>query len=164
MRNCRINERVPAAGSFLLMKNKYKAYLFVVVQFACLVYIFMSGPLLADSTNGLLVEVAGLVLGVSAIMQMRPGNFNITPLPKNGGELITTGIYSVIRHPMYLAQLLVVGALIVDYYSLPRLLAVLMLFVDLLLKLRFEEQQLLMQFNEYEEYTRKSWKLVPYIY
>jgi protein-S-isoprenylcysteine O-methyltransferase Ste14 len=97
-------------------------------------------------------------------MQMRPGNFNITPLPKNGGELITTGIYSVIRHPMYLAQLLVVGALIVDYYSLPRLLAVLILFVDLLLKLRFEEQQLLMQFNEYEEYTRKSWKLVPYIY
>jgi protein-S-isoprenylcysteine O-methyltransferase Ste14 len=146
------------------MKDKVKAYTFVVVQFACLIFIFMSGPFLADSINGLLVEIAGLVLGVSAILQMRPGNFNIAPLPKNGGELITTGVYSVIRHPMYLAQLLVVGALTVDYYTLPRLLAVIILFVDLVLKLRFEEKQLHNQFDEYEEYARKSWKLIPYIY
>jgi protein-S-isoprenylcysteine O-methyltransferase Ste14 len=146
------------------MKQKITAYSFVVVQFACLIYIFVSGGFLAESINGLLVEVAGLILGISAILQMKLGNFNVAPLPKSGGELVTSGVYSLIRHPMYLAQLLVVAALTVDYYSHARLFAVLLLFTVLVFKLHFEEKQLKVQFDGYEEYMQKTWRLIPYIY
>lgn len=146
------------------MKHKITAYSFVAVQFACLIYVFATGGFLAESMNGLLVEVAGLILGISAMLQMRLGNFNVAPLPKAGGELITSGVYSLIRHPMYLAQLLVVAALTVDYYSHARLFTVLILFVVLVFKLHFEEKQLKVQFDGYEEYMQKTWRLIPYIY
>ncbi len=149
---------------FMIMRNTFIAYIFVLFQFICLIYIGMSGSILSVSVNGLLVQVAGLVLGVSAILQMRIGNFNVAPLPKAGGELITTGIYSVLRHPMYLAQLLVVGPLVVDYFTWPRLIALLILLIDLILKLHFEENNLKRQFAEYEEYMHKTWRLVPYFY
>jgi protein-S-isoprenylcysteine O-methyltransferase Ste14 len=146
------------------MRKSFIAYIFVLIQFICLIYIGMTGPVLSISINGLLVQVAGLVLGISAILQMGIGNFNIAPLPKSGGELITAGIYSMLRHPMYLAQLLVVVPLIVDYFSWPRLVALLILFIDLLLKLHYEENNLKRQFAEYEDYMRKTWRLVPYFY
>jgi protein-S-isoprenylcysteine O-methyltransferase Ste14 len=54
--------------------------------------------------------VAGLGVGAWALAANRPGNFNIRPEPKPGGVLVTRGPYRWVRHPMYLAVLLVMAA------------------------------------------------------
>lgn len=146
------------------MKKQFWPVFYVTIQFSCLIFTFVSAPLLADSTHLILLEMAGIFLGVLAILQMGVGNFNIRPVPKSDSKLVITGVYQWIRHPMYLAQLLVVLALVVDYYSLSRLATLLILIINLIFKLHYEERRLLLHFSDYEEYKRNSWRLFPYIF
>ena len=49
------------------------------------------------------VAAAGALLGLWALSCNRPGNFNIRPTPRAGGQLVQQGPYRWIRHPMYTA-------------------------------------------------------------
>ncbi|HMM11578.1 MAG TPA: isoprenylcysteine carboxylmethyltransferase family protein [Bacteroidales bacterium] len=146
------------------MKIKAQAYLFVIVQFAMLALLLATGPWVSPSPVGLIVELAGLLVGITAILHMQIGNFGVAPLPKQGSRLVTTGIYSMIRHPMYLAQLMVMLPLVVDHYSLFRLAAWSVLLVNLIFKQLFEEKQLIKQFADYRDYMNNSWRMVPFIF
>lgn len=92
------------------------------------------------------------------------GNFNITPRNKNDGQLVTQGIYKLIRHPMYFAQLVALLPLVIDYYSLIRLAVFFWLIITLLLKINFEEEHLTEHFQGYSDYRKKTKKLIPFIY
>jgi protein-S-isoprenylcysteine O-methyltransferase Ste14 len=74
------------------------------------------------------------------------------------------GPYSLIRHPMYLALLLTTLPLIIDSFSLFRLLIWLILFINLILKLNYEENLLVTELDGYVEYAKKSYRLIPYVY
>lgn len=147
-----------------MFKNKLIAYTFVTIQFAMLLFLMGSGPWLSRSPHGFLFEIAGLFLGLLAIYHMQIGNFNVAPLPKQGGKLVTTGIYQYLRHPMYLAQLLVFVPLIVEHYSIYRLTAWFILLINLIFKLQFEEKNLLRQFEGYAAYRETSWRLIPFLW
>lgn len=138
--------------------------LLVVIQLSCLVFIAVTGPLVASGYAGILVESAGVFLAIVAIYSNGLGNFNITPIPKQGGRLVTSGPYRLIRHPMYTAQLVAVLPLVIDHFTYLRLAAILTLFFVLLLKIHYEEKALKQAFKEYEAYIARSKKLVPFIY
>lgn len=146
------------------MKLKALAYFFVFVQFSMLIFLLASGPWLANSNVGILVEVAGLFIGIIAIFRMQIGNFNLAPLPKAGGVLVTNGIYQYIRHPMYLAQLLALLPLVVESYTNFRMIGWSVLLINLVFKLFFEERNLRNQFPDYTTYMQKSWRLIPFIF
>lgn len=146
------------------MTKRFFPYLLVTIQLSSLVFLLGSAPMLAYSPEGMLVEVAGLFLGILAIFTMRVGNFRITPLIKTGGVLVTAGPYKYIRHPMYLAQVVVVAPLVVDYFSWIRLAVVLLLCIGLLIKISFEEKLLMDYFPDYKQYMKKSWRVLPFIY
>ena len=76
----------------------------------------------ADFVGGLLVG-AGLVLAFLAIYEMR--RFRTTPMPHlEADRLVTTGIFSRSRNPIYLGDLLILAGLILRWdavLSLPLL-------------------------------------------
>jgi protein-S-isoprenylcysteine O-methyltransferase Ste14 len=147
-----------------MFREKIYPYLLVFLQLGSLVYILSSEPALARGYAGILVESAGIFLGVLAILNMGIGNFNVTPRNKNGGQLVTHGIYKLIRHPMYFAQLVALLPLIFDYFTFLRLAVYLVLLVTLLLKIKFEEESLSEHFSGYPAYMEKTKKLIPFIY
>lgn len=146
------------------MKQKIPAYLFVLIQFSMLAFLLKTAPVLSNSHTGILVEMTGILIGLMAIYQMQPGNFNVAPLPKSSGKLVRTGLYQYIRHPMYLAQLMAALPLVVDYYSHYRLAAWIILLINLIGKLHFEERLLIAHYPDYKDYQKESWRLIPYIY
>lgn len=150
--------------TFTMKRNLLIARFYVAVQFVCLAYLLFSGPWFAANYWLLSLEIFGVLLGVVAIWQMRIGNFNVTPIPKENGILITYGIYALIRHPMYLAQLLVVGALVAEYYSPLRLFFLMVLIINLVFKLYFEEARLKKHFSGYNAYREKTWRLIPLVF
>jgi protein-S-isoprenylcysteine O-methyltransferase Ste14 len=144
--------------------NPLKSFTFVIIQFACLGLIALTGPIFPGNILLLAVELLGFGVGIWAVLTMGIGKFNITPDPLASSQLVTRGPYSLIRHPMYLALLLVTLPLIAAEFSMFRAAIWLGLLVDLLLKLHYEEGLLTVRLKGYSEYRQKSYRLIPFIY
>jgi len=140
-----------------------KAYALVSVQVIAIGLILVSGGPFARDLPLLVMEIAGIMLGIWAVVIMGWHNLNISPLVKRDARLVTKGPYAFIRHPMYSALLLTFWPLIVDRYSLFRLAAGLILTVDLLIKIRYEERLLKKHFAAYESYMRVTKRLIPFV-
>ncbi len=105
-----------------------------------------------------------VLLALWAFTANRPGNFNIRPIPKAGGELVTHGPYRWIRHPMYTAFLLGAFALARTADSGPGWLAWLALLLVLWVKSGLEERWMVGQHPGYADYRAKTGRFLPGVY
>jgi protein-S-isoprenylcysteine O-methyltransferase Ste14 len=137
---------------------------FVFVQFLCLGIFAITGPVIPSNAILFLGEGLGIALGLWAIWTMRLGNFNITPDVKRGARLILNGPYRYIRHPMYTGLLLVTLTLLVNSFTPWRLVVWLVLLVDLMLKLNYEENLLRQEQDGYVPYMEQSKRLIPFLF
>jgi protein-S-isoprenylcysteine O-methyltransferase Ste14 len=107
--------------------------------------------------------VVGGVLFVVGLVRLGRG---LTPLPypKDGAELIQTGPFALVRHPIYSGALvLALGwALYVQGWLTLGYVVVLFVFLDV--KSRREERWLAEKFPAYAAYQRRVRKLVPFVY
>jgi len=140
------------------------SYALVTVQLLCLGLIALTGPLFAAHPALLLLEGAAGLLGIWAIGTMGIGNFNVTPDLKPRARLVSSGPYRLLRHPMYLALLVGGLALVLDTFSPVRMVLWLVLFVDLLVKLNYEERLLSRDLEGYSAHMRRTKRLIPFIY
>ena len=84
---------------------------------------------------------------------------------KSGHELIRSGPYRWIRHPIYTGGLLGLIGTALASGKVSGFLGVLLAVGALVYKLRIEERVMSAQFgDQYREYRRASWALVPFFY
>jgi protein-S-isoprenylcysteine O-methyltransferase Ste14 len=82
-----------------------------------------------------------------------------------GHTLVTSGIYSVLRHPSYLGLLVNALGWALAFRSGVGVLLTVLLIPPLLARIRAEEWLLRAQFGgEYEAYCRRTWRLIPGLY
>ncbi len=86
------------------------------------------------------------------------------PVPGENATLRTTGIYSKIRHPIYLSVLLLLLGCIFFFAAFYSLIIYVIAVGFFVLKMRFEERHLSERFPEYEAYRKHTKKLLPFIY
>jgi protein-S-isoprenylcysteine O-methyltransferase Ste14 len=105
---------------------------------------------------------AGVLLGRSLLDLGR----NLTPLPhpRNDGQLVQTGIYSIVRHPLYSGLISLALAYAGWQMSWLHLLGSIGLFLFFDAKARKEEAWLMTKFPEYTNYCLTVKKLIPKIY
>ena len=144
--------------------NALLSYGLVAIQLLSLGLIALSGPLFAANPALLMLEGAAGLLGLWAIGTMGVGNFNVTPDVKHQARLVTGGPYRHIRHPMYTALLMGSLSLVLDAFSLLRLALWLVLFVDLLVKLNYEERLLSQDLEGYSTHMQRTKRLIPFLY
>jgi protein-S-isoprenylcysteine O-methyltransferase Ste14 len=146
--------------------------LYVLVQAILLIALFF-GPKdvfgLPDKLNqtlwwiGQILFYSGIVIAIWAAILLGP---NLTPLPKPkpSGQLIQTGLYKLVRHPIYFGVILVsFGWAGIEQTIYTLVLAfILLIFFDL--KSRQEERWLTQKFSEYAEYKITTKKLIPFVY
>jgi protein-S-isoprenylcysteine O-methyltransferase Ste14 len=103
-----------------------------------------------------IIRYAGISLAAIGIFVFLAGLFTIKTLESYEGELITTGIYSIIRHPMYFGFILwLIGfpILFEGYFSM--ILA--MLFIaNILFWRHLEEKELEKRFTAYSDYRKST--------
>ncbi len=138
--------------------------LLVVVQLAALGVIFFSGPVFPQALFPKTIFITGIFLGIWAFWEMRKSKLQATPDVAQGSRLIKSGPYQLIRHPMYTGLLLITISVLISYFSPLRLIAAVILTVDLLIKIQYEEKLLNKYFKEYGRYSEHTWRLVPFIY
>jgi protein-S-isoprenylcysteine O-methyltransferase Ste14 len=112
---------------------------------------------------GGLLMVAGGILLLAGLVKLGRG---LTPLPypKDGAQLVETGPFALVRHPMYSGGL-VLGlgwALCVQGWLTVGYVVALFLFLDR--KSAREEKWLEEKYATYGDYQRRVRKLVPFVY
>lgn len=112
---------------------------------------------------GLIVAGFGAFLIFAGLFRL---GVNISPLPhpKAGAPLIQTGVYGLVRHPIYSGAIIgTVGWALITVSLLTLVFAViLLLFFDI--KSRREERWLITVFPEYATYRTRVHKLIPFVY
>jgi protein-S-isoprenylcysteine O-methyltransferase Ste14 len=114
-------------------------------------------------TIALFLALSGLVLIAAGLLDLGK---NLTPLPypKPDGELVQTGIYAIVRHPLYSGLLAFAKAWAVWQFSLSHLIALVVLFVFFDRKAHQEEKWLSEKYPDYPTYQQRVKKLIPWVY
>ena len=89
----------------------------VMLKFGLFFAILYAGGIVPVNFIGLGVQLVGVVLYVLAFVSFNKKYFSFMPLPKPGAYIIMHGPYSFLRHPMYLAMLLITMPLTYEYFS-----------------------------------------------
>ena len=105
----------------------------------------------------------GFVVSIIAVFHL---GSNLTPLPhpKDDASLVLTGLYRLVRHPIYFGVILMAfgWALLVQGWLTLAYAVVLAVFFDI--KTRREEIWLARRFPQYAEYRTRVKKLIPFVY
>lgn len=113
--------------------------------------------------------VAGLLFCAAVILLVKgliDLGHNLTPLPypREAGELVQSGVYSIVRHPLYSGVTLAAAAYAIGQLSISHFVATLVLFVFFNLKANREENWLCERYPEYGNYRQQVKKLIPWIF
>lgn len=102
------------------------------------------------------IGIAGLALWAN-----RPGNFSVLPEPLPDSHLVTQGIYSIIRHPMYTAVILLGLGLWMAQPSVIGAAAWITLVLVLIEKSKAEETWLVQRYANYPDYMARTGRFFP---
>jgi protein-S-isoprenylcysteine O-methyltransferase Ste14 len=113
---------------------------------------------------GAAVAIAGLLFAVWAREHLG-SNWSRSVTLKQDHELITTGPYAVIRHPIYTGILAGFLGTAIAISQVRGFIALLLVFLVFWAKLRMEEEWMRSEFGEtYATYAHRTAALVPYLF
>jgi len=146
------------------MNKPIDSHLLVSLQFASIAV----GLVPFDGPQGaplwLALSGLGVLVGIYTLLHNRLGNFAVYPEPLGHAQLITSGPYRWVRHPMYLSLLLFMSGVAMYNGSLLNQLSLLTLLLAVLGKMYKEERYLHAHFDGYTEYSGNNKRLLPFIY
>lgn len=149
---------------FMKIKRFY-AYLFVTGQMIILFFlIFLKNNIGTHfhpfATLGLVLKTVGAVGLISTAGSLRR-TLTAIPIPKENGQLSTSGLYKFARHPMYTALLIFSFGMAISGGSAYKYLLFFALLLLLYFKSRFEEGFLLKKYPDYKAYAALTPRFLP---
>ena len=105
----------------------------------------------------------GVLIAIVAAIQLKR-NLTPLPMPVEHGELIQTGLYAYVRHPIYLGVILMALAWFLHTQAVLTLVEFIAVMIFFEVKSRQEEYWMGQVYPEFAEYQRRTAKLVPRIY
>ncbi|MCC6369970.1 MAG: isoprenylcysteine carboxylmethyltransferase family protein [Bacteroidia bacterium] len=106
---------------------------------------------------GAIISFLGFFIIIVSILQL---NKNLTPFPtpKESGELINTGLYKFVRHPIYSGIFLATIGIAFYTGSYWQLTISFILLILFYFKSNYEESLLIQKYSNYKEYMKNTRK------
>jgi protein-S-isoprenylcysteine O-methyltransferase Ste14 len=121
-------------------------------------------PLLAlGRAIGATLIAGGALVAALGLLGLRE-SLTAVPRPVNDGRLVETGVYGLVRHPIYSGLVIAAIGWGLVTASPPALLAAVGLGIFFDVKARREEAWLIGSYPGYADYRRRVRKLVPFVY
>lgn len=153
---------------FKLMKLALKDYLFVGVQFLLFGFYLLKVNTIAIQIpyfilmTGLIVSISGLLILLLALLQLN-NNLSPFPTPKSSAELIQTGLYKFIRHPIYTGIIFLLFGYGIYCSSLFKIVISILLLILFYFKSSYEEKLLQSKYSNYSEFKKTRGRFFPNI-
>ncbi len=139
----------------------------VIVQIVSAAIIVLAGSYDLQSLRfplGMVFVLGFIILTTWAVFVMRMSKLRLGPQPDAKATLVTNGPYRYIRHPMYTSLILLAIGCLIAGFNFIRLLAFIVLIIDLIFKVRIEESQLTESMPDYQQYARKTKRFIPRLF
>jgi len=146
------------------MDDLQKGKRLVFLQFALIIVLAIFPDSLDVDPTLEYVGIAMIAIGVVTLFAGFRGlgkSLTANPVPNEDGVLVTKGIYSIVRHPIYLGLLIITMGLVVSSGVWAQIIVWIALAVLLVYKMRWEEVLLSAKYKGYAEYMNKVPGLVP---
>ena len=115
---------------------------------------------------GLIIYVIGMLLVMASMNANEFAETTVNIQEERGQRVIETGIYSMVRHPMYTGFIFFITGVNIwlgTYLSL--LLSLVFLAIALKSRISIEEKTLLKDLNGYDEYCKKvKYRIIPFLF
>ena len=108
----------------------------------------------------LLLLVAGIIFAICALIVL---GRSISLLPQ-ARRLVTSGPYALVRHPLYLGEMVAIAGIALQHLSVWALLLLVLVWAFQLRRMEYEERVLLQSFPEYADYMARTARLLPGVY
>jgi protein-S-isoprenylcysteine O-methyltransferase Ste14 len=108
----------------------------------------------------LLLAIAGTGFAICAVLVL---GRSISILPE-ARRLVTRGPYALVRHPLYLGEIVALAGVALQYLSAWALLLLGLVSAFQLQRMKYEERVLFQIFPEYGDYMARTARLVPGVY
>ncbi|MEG4024070.1 isoprenylcysteine carboxylmethyltransferase family protein [Microcoleus sp. S13C4] len=110
-----------------------------------------------------MLGLSGLIFIIKGLIDLGK---NLTPLPYpiENGELVQTGIYGIVRHPLYSGLIFAALGWTIFQMSISHLIASAILIIFFEIKASREETWLTEKYPHYSQYSQRVKKLLPGIY
>ena len=139
--------------------SKFFFPIFILV----ILYLLISGNLLSSSPWVIATQILALALGIWARRSFRSGQFSTSAETKQG-QLLLTGPYKFIRHPIYATVLVLVWSSVLGHPSLTTLIVSVIMTIVTMIRIVTEEQFLQERDPDYTEYSRATKRIIPFIF
>ena len=143
----RLNELILVLLQFVIIFLHFIKWKFIPEK-----EIFQVGPIF--NLMGFLIIIIASLIMIIAIKQLGI-NLSPFPRPKDNCNLITSGIYSFMRHPMYYSLILLSFGVFITKLTIYYLVLTISLALIIKFKIILEEQYLKNKFRDYFLYKNK---------
>jgi protein-S-isoprenylcysteine O-methyltransferase Ste14 len=150
--------------------KKDQSFLLIMIPFYLAVYLPPGEYLLLKPTLYLTMQIAGFIILLAGVilrlisLAVLKNSFSVSISATSDSSLVVTGPYKYIRHPLYLATIIISVSGSVVFSSLFTWIFVLLTITGIVIRIRKEEAFLNDRYREYADYQRRTWKLIPFTY
>ena len=145
------------------MKQKLYSYILAFLQYTLMGLLFYLNVKQLNNGVSFTLFFIGLIIGIYAVFNNGLNNFLIISEIKDGASLVTHGLYSYIRHPMYFSVIVMSFALIIKNINFLNLLFFGFIIVILFLKAKREEKLWSKKTPSYKEYIKNTKMMIPFL-
>ena len=146
--------------------NQLQAWSYVFVQALLLVFLLFLDRKIGPQVHrfeilGRILEWLGII-GVLVCAASLRSSLTVVPIPKEDGQLSTTGLYRYVRHPMYSSVIIFALGIGLNSGSLIKYLLVLFLYLLFYAKSVYEERYLKLKYPGYADYAKRIPRFIPF--
>jgi protein-S-isoprenylcysteine O-methyltransferase Ste14 len=142
--------KVLSVGGFLMMVSG-------------IIALIVTKTIVSTFLPAIIAQAASFALMLWARHTFGRRSFHLSADPTDGG-LVTTGPFRFVRHPIYTAVCIFVWAALLGSPSIQTLLFAALVTIGAVMRVFCEEHLLAQQYPEYKGYSRKTKRMIPFVF
>jgi protein-S-isoprenylcysteine O-methyltransferase Ste14 len=151
------------------MKNKNETVLKIgsiialVIAIVGVLYLFKEQYIFSTNPITILIQIASISFMIWARYTFGFRSFHAAANTTKG-KLITTGPYHFLLHPIYASIIYFFWASVISYPFINTIVAVLCITAGLFIRMILEEKFLVVAYDEYAAYAKRTKRIIPYLF